>query len=120
MLGEGRLPDFDFFVGQVAEFLAFKNLPLPEGARCDLVVSNPGPGAEGLRPPGLWGTINLGDEPTSVVLLNLPCRQPVRLTLGPGEGCRLPRGGLILDGYSQDKQEPDVLLLISHPVTPSA
>jgi hypothetical protein len=38
---------------------------------------------------------------------------PVRLILGSGEDCRLPRGGLILDGYPADKQEPDVLLLIS-------
>ena len=38
---------------------------------------------------------------------------PIRLRLGPGEGLRLPPGGLILDGDATDKQEPDVLLLIS-------
>jgi len=38
---------------------------------------------------------------------------PVRLRLGPGEGFRLPPGGLILDGDATDKQEADVLLLIS-------
>jgi hypothetical protein len=38
---------------------------------------------------------------------------PIRLRLGPGEGFRLPAGGLILDGDATDKQEPDVLLLIS-------
>jgi hypothetical protein len=156
MLGEGSLPGFETFVGQVGEFLAFKGLPVPEGARCDVVVSSPGqrlvhwgpetpwPGGEG---PRLWGGINLGDEETSVVLINLPCRQleaelrrrapdqpspatvgelagrflracadypPVRLLLGPGEGCRLPQDGLILAGYLGSKQEPDVLLLISH------
>ena len=37
----------------------------------------------------------------------------MRLILGPGEGYRLPRGGLILGGYLGDKQEPDLLLLIS-------
>jgi hypothetical protein len=38
---------------------------------------------------------------------------PVHLRLGPREGFRLPSGGLILDGDATDKQEPDVLLLIS-------
>ena len=38
---------------------------------------------------------------------------PVRFRLGSGEGFRLPSGGLILDGDASDKQEPDVLLLIS-------
>jgi hypothetical protein len=42
---------------------------------------------------------------------------PIRLRLGPGEGFRLPSGGLILDGDATAKQEPDVLLLISeHPL----
>jgi hypothetical protein len=45
---------------------------------------------------------------------------PVRLILGPGEGYRLPQGGLILDGYREGKQEPDVLLLISHEGPPSS
>jgi hypothetical protein len=108
---------------------------------------------EDLRWPRLWGGINLGDEETSLVLINLPCRQldaelhrrfpdqpasavvgelvgrflrscsdypPVRLILRPGEGYRLPCGGLILDGYAADKQEPDVLLLISHETIRSA
>jgi hypothetical protein len=39
---------------------------------------------------------------------------PVRLMLRPGEGYRLPPGGLILDGCLEGKQEPDVVLLISH------
>jgi hypothetical protein len=158
-------------VSQVVDFLAFKSLPVPEGARCDVVVSNPGqpfvtwgpeanhpiglrcnlaaeapwPEVDGLRWPGLWGAINLGDEETSIVMINLACRQldaelhrrfpdqpssaavgklvgqflrfcsdypPVRLLLGPGEGYRLPRGGLILDGCLKNKQEPDVLLMI--------
>lgn len=156
VLGDCRLPGFETFVSQVGEFLAFKGLPFPEGARCDVVVSNPGqrfvhwgpwPWAEEHRWPRLWGGINLGDEETSVVLINLPCQQldaelrrrfpdqpspatvgelarwflrscsdypPVRLILGPGQGCRLPQGGLILDGYLESKSEPDVLLLISH------
>jgi hypothetical protein len=178
-LGDGRLPGFDAFVSQVVEFLAFKDLPVSEGARCDLVAKNPGPqivhggrevsdlvglhcslaprtpwpGGVALRGPGLWGAINLGDEPTSVVLINLSCRQldaellrrfpdhplpatvgelasqflrscpdypTVRVILGPGDGCRLPWGGLIVDSYSQGKQEPEMLMLISHEGTASA
>jgi hypothetical protein len=38
---------------------------------------------------------------------------PIRLRLGAGEGLRLPAAGLILDADATDKQEPDVLLLIS-------
>jgi hypothetical protein len=151
-LGDGRLPGLEAFVSQVAEFLALKALPVPEGARCDVVVSDPRQGlVSGLRwgvtpQPRPWGGINLGDEETSVVLINLPCGQlneglrrrfpdqpepaaagelaerflrgcsdypPVRLAIGPGEGYRLPRGGLILDSYLEGKQGPDVLLLIS-------
>jgi hypothetical protein len=171
-LEKGGIPGFETFVGQVVQFLDFKDLSLPEGTRCTVVVSNPGQrsvnwrseahgpggllsnlapsvpqrGGEEPRWPCLWGAINLGDEATSVVLINLPCRQleaelcrripdqtaaasvgelsgqflrscpdypPVRLILGPGEGYRLPRGGLISDAYLADKQEPDVLMLIS-------
>jgi hypothetical protein len=159
-LGTGPLPGFDAFVSQVVELLAFKGLPVPDGARCEAVVGGatqpfvsaglrcnlapwaPCPADED-RWPRLWGGINLGDEETSVVLINLPCAglrrlapeqpapasvgelverflrycpdyPPVRLVLGPGEGYRLPRGGLVLDGYRAGKQEPDVLLLISH------
>jgi hypothetical protein len=46
-------------------------------------------------------------------LSEFPDCPPIRLRLGPGEGFRLPSGGLILDGDATDKQEPDVLLLIS-------
>jgi hypothetical protein len=172
-LGDCQFPGFEQFVGQLGEFLSFKRLPLPEDARCDMVVSDsrqkgvlvgpetnqtrglnnslapssPWPFAEELRRPGLWGGINMGDEPTSVVLINLPCREldaqlrrrfpdeplpasvgdlserflrccsdypPVRLILGPGEGYRLPHGGLILEGNPEIKQEPDMLLMISH------
>src|SRR5262249_34833165 len=114
VLGDGRLPGLEAFVSQVAEFLVFKELPVPKGARCDVVVSKPGRQFVPWSPMA-WGGINLGDEQTSVVLINPSRRQgdAVRLTLGPGEGCRLPRGGLIVIGYPGDRQEPDVLLLIS-------
>lgn len=172
-LAAGHLPGFDAFANQVIEFLTFKGLPIPDSARCNVVVSDPtqrlvhwGPGAS--RPgglhcnvasdtpwpgqaernlPRLWGGINLGDEDTSVALVNLTCRQieselrshlpdeplpatvgelverflrshadypPLRLTLGPGEGFRLPNGGLTLSGYLEDKQESDIFLSITH------
>jgi hypothetical protein len=172
-LGDSELRGFNDFVDQVGEFLVFKGQAFPERARCDVVVSRPGqrsvrwdaeanrlaglscslaprapwPLVAETRPPRLWGGINLGDEETSFVLVNLPCSQlaaelrrrglhepspktvgelaerflrccadypPVRLVLGAGEGCRLPEGGLLVDGYPEGKQEPDVLLLISY------
>lgn len=170
ILGHGPLPGFETFVSRAGEFLAFKGLPIPEGARCDVIVTDPAQGfvrwgREPNRPGGfhpsldplapwpsaeahhgrrLWGAINLGDEATSLVFINLPwarlemelCRRfpdrtpaatvgelavrflrscpdypPVRLSLGPGEGCCLPRGGLILVGSLEGKQSPDVLLV---------
>ena len=46
-------------------------------------------------------------------LREFPDYPPVRLRLGSGKGLRLPSGGLIREGDATDKQEPDVLLLIS-------
>jgi hypothetical protein len=88
--------------------------------------------------PRLRAVVNLGDGPAAVVLFNLVLTSlavepapatvgelvaqvldgargypPVRLRLGPGEGCWLPRGGLILDGDATGADEPCVLLLIS-------
>jgi hypothetical protein len=165
------LDGFDAFAVEVARFLAFKELSVPEGAAFDLLVSKPGqrsihrPG----QPPGLrfsvagttslplsdearrlrlWGGINLSDEPTSLVFVNLPARgllaelgrrhpdalsigtldelaerfltlcpdyPPVRLRIEPGEGFRLPAGGLLADGCTLDKNEPDLLLLVVGP-----
>ena len=82
---------FDDFVAGVIEFLRFKRLPLPERCQFDVVASRPGQRSTrldptgalaGLRvnctpaasaPPGkrLVATMNLGDEATHVVLLNL-------------------------------------------------
>jgi hypothetical protein len=54
-----------------------------------------------------------GGELVGSFLREFPDCPPIRLRLGPGEGFRLPSGGLILDADATDKQEPDVLLLIS-------
>jgi hypothetical protein len=150
LLGTGPLPGFEAFVSQVADFLAFKDLPLPDGAHCDVVLSDPRQRFVSWSPPEgaprLWGGINLGDEDTSLVLVNLSYGQmraelhrrcpdqpapatagelarrfltscsdypPVRLILAPGEGFRLPPGGLIVGEDREGKQEPDVMLLIT-------
>lgn len=112
-LADVRLPGFEGFVGQVVEFLAFKGLNVPEGARCDVVVSD---AASLVQRPDetLWGEVNLGDEPTSVVL---PGEPAVRLLLGPGEGYHRPPSAPPLEPYLADKQEPDVRLRITAPGT---
>ena len=108
---------FDAFAASVARFLEFKELSLPEGASLELLVSKPGqravPELSAGRP--LWGTINLGDEPTSLVFENVPGQElRVRLLMESGEGCRFPTGGFRVDGYTLDKVEPDVLLLLRY------
>jgi hypothetical protein len=100
-LGVGQLAGFDAFANQVAEFLAFKELPMPPGVRCDVVVSDveqqanqlssktnrntgfycnlapwtPWPWEDEHAWPRQWGGINLGDEHTAITLINLPCAQ---------------------------------------------
>jgi hypothetical protein len=157
---------FQAFLRGVVDFCRFKGLPLLPTCACDLVVTAPGrvstrvdaaagclaglafdlppacslPPAEGTTRP--LGAVNLGDEPTSLVLLNLPgarlrdrlCTAPgvcptlgelarqfltsfpayplVRVLLRPGDGYWLPAGGAVTDGYTLDKQEPDVLLVV--------
>jgi hypothetical protein len=73
--GEGG--PYRAFVDGVIEFLRFKQVPLPSRCRVDVTASRPG------QPATRWGTasgnafdrvagiINLGDEPTHLVLLNL-------------------------------------------------
>jgi hypothetical protein len=172
--GIGRLPGYDAFLSQIADFLAFKGLAINDPVSCDIVITRPGQRSVRWDPevgralglactlppqtpcaslqsqsrcgPRLWGAINLGDEPTSFVLIHPPCRaiaerlrrdfperpppatlgalidqflracpdvSPVRVSLHPGEGLRLPCDALLADGFPQDKQEPDVLLLIT-------
>jgi hypothetical protein len=171
LAGTTHLDGFEVFVGEVASLLAFKELPVPDGASFDLVASQPGQrsirwNAGGARPEGLafdvsaqtpwppcpegrparlWGGINLGDEAISVVLVNLAAQQmhdllarglhdlvpratlgelaerflrhfpaypPVRLRIEPGEGYRLPAGGVLVDACTLDMEGPAVLLLI--------
>jgi hypothetical protein len=171
LAGTTHLEGLDVFVREVASLLAFKELPVPDGASFDLLASQPGQrsirwNAGGARPEGLafdvsprtpwppcregrparlWGGINLGDEAISVVLVNLaaqhmhdrlamsfpgvapaathgelaerflarlPDYPAIRLRIEPGEGYRLPAGGVLVDGCTLDMQGPAVLLLI--------
>jgi hypothetical protein len=68
-----------------------------------------------LRHPGQPPPPTVG-ELVGSFLREFPHCPPVRLRLGPGEGFRLPSGGLILDADATDRHEPDVLLLISEMV----
>jgi hypothetical protein len=123
---------FDDFGRAMAEYLRFKGVPLPPMCSFAALAVAPGQpstrGARGLAEPEAHtlGEINLGDEPTTVVFLNLPCWPRVdrfverfgdyplvRLTLYPGEGYWLPMGGLLADGSTLGKQEVDVRLRIS-------
>lgn len=97
----GQLPGFDSFVARVGEFLAFKGFTLPDDADFNLVVSKAAvragsdagllgcvefarerPWADGNPRPRDWGTINLGDEETSVALINLPFGRMAEELLG--------------------------------------
>ena len=172
--GAGRLPGYDGFLARVADFLAFKDLAIRDPVNCEVVVSRPGQRSvrwdaaagralglgctvepqtpctslpsNSMCRPRLWGAINLGDEATSFVLIDPPCRNmaqilrrdladpappatlgalieqflcarpdvaPLRVILRPGEGLRLPCEAMLVDGFPDGKQEPDVLLLIT-------
>jgi hypothetical protein len=160
---------FQAFLRDVVDFCRFKGLPLLPTCVFDVVVTAPGRASTRVDPvagclaglafdlpptcsvppaeetPRPLGAVNLGDETTSLVLLNLPAarlqeRLPaapgaagvcptlgelarrfltsfpayplVRVLLRPGDGYWLPAGGVVTDGYTLDKQEADVLLLV--------
>jgi len=96
--GATPLAGFSGLAERIGEFLAFKRLPAPDGARWDAVLSDPTqaltPWCLDARRPGglrcsmppwvpwslaaesswpcLWGGVNLGDEATSLVAVQLP------------------------------------------------
>jgi len=100
---EGFLPRLWAVVNLGDEDTRLVLIPLPmQGLAANLALRHPG------QPmPGTVG------ELVGRFLREFPNYPPLRLRLGPGEGFRLPSGGLILDADATDKQEPDVLLLIS-------
>jgi hypothetical protein len=115
---QGEVPPegFNAFVAQVAQFLAFKQLPVPVSAVFDLIVSSPGQAPVPGSSP-LWGLINLGEDPASLVFVNVPAEDcpPVRIALEPGEGLRFPRDGVLVSSDSVDREQPDLLLVVRPP-----
>jgi uncharacterized protein len=112
--------DFDVFAGEVARFLAFKQLTLPVGAAVELAVNLPGQTVV-LAAPSLWGLINLGEDAAAVVLENGPgghaatCADgPVRIHTEAGEGIRLPAGRPV-GSVRLGGDESQVWLLIQRP-----
>jgi hypothetical protein len=119
---QGTIPPdgFSAFAAEVARFLAFKELPLPAGAVCELVVIPPQQTAT-LATTSLWGLINLGEDAASVVLLKEPAQQdsarealPVRFQFEPGEGVRIP-AGVLLASVPVEKEQSEVWLVIRLP-----
>jgi hypothetical protein len=106
MLEQGEAAEgFDAFASEVGWFLAFKQLPAPEGAIFELVLHAAGGKVE---PRGLWAVVNLGDAPVVVAVPGL------RVRLGAGEGGRLPEG-VAADVIAPEGDAPDVLLLVRRP-----
>jgi hypothetical protein len=149
---DGCADGFDRFVADVLDFLRFKRLPLPRRCRCEVTAAQPGQhstrvGADGAAaglgvgpaPPAsrLVCAVNLGDEATHLVLLNLllpdlpatpntvapaealanffsvtPDYPLVRVRLDPGEGLWLPQAGVAYDGDTTGKEDPDMVLTV--------
>jgi len=95
-----RIAGYQRFVAAVLEFLRFKRLPLP--AQCEADVTASRPDLKGTRldpetgelsglalaaagPRHTVGVINLGDEATHLVLLNLPSQLMRALLAGASE-----------------------------------
>jgi hypothetical protein len=97
--------DFDAFATELASFLTFKQLLLPERAVIESVLHARG-GVFDAR--DVWAVVNMGDEPVSVGLPG------VRLRLGAGEGCRMP-AGIESEVQPPSGDVPDVLLLVRRP-----
>jgi len=137
---------FEKVFADIVEFLRFKRVPLPDRVSLEVTVSAPdassasgaGLGVGGRQPLGL---VNLGDEPSHVVLLDLPPRtlaarlaaaadelaptelvarylrrfpqEPfLRVRLAPGEGLWLSPRGVVHDRYTRGKRDLDVFLSI--------
>jgi hypothetical protein len=111
----GHVPGFEAFVSLLVDFFAFKEVPVPQRLRCDVVVSRAGQRST-LREvggPALWGVINLGDDATSVELVGSHSDDAsVRFALEPGEGFRLPAADLVIQCGAEDRSDPDVLLAV--------
>jgi len=140
---------FEKVFSDVVEFLRFKRLPLPERVSLEVTASVSGmsstsPSGLGLGMPGrqTLGLVNLGDEASSIVLLDLPPltlaaqlgaagreltphelvtrylgafpqQRCLRVRLAPGEGLWLSRLGVVHDGNTCGKRDLDVMLSVA-------
>jgi len=100
VLPPGQDEGYRRFVAAVLEFLRFKRLPLPARCEADLLASRPdlrgsrldpttgelsGLGFSGPASRRTMGMINLGDETTHLVLLNVPAQGMRALLAQDGE-----------------------------------
>lgn len=134
VIGDGRLPGFDSFASDVTEFLAFKGLTLPEGARLSVVVTtadersrnNGGvlgvshtlaarPWADEASNYGPWGAINLGDEDSAVALINLSVGQMAEVLRGefPDDPLPMTAGELAAHFLRSYPDYPAVLMTLA-------
>jgi len=117
----GELSGYETFLREVAAFARFKGVPLLPASRYDILARPPGqrsPLGKDTDPARLIALVNLGDEPTGMVLWNRPVDLApmdyplVRVLLQPGDGCWLPAGCGAWPACTTDKADLDVLLLI--------
>jgi hypothetical protein len=132
-------PDAGPLAQAFADFAQFKRIPLPARCSFDVVLTPPGQPAAGTAGPAGQGRVvagvNLGDERTTLVLLNLPPARleerlgppaeglverflaacpgypQVRLALDAGEGAWLPPGAIVLDRCPSER-DVDVWLAL--------
>jgi hypothetical protein len=97
---------------EVAGFLEYKSLAPPAGAVFEVVARRAGE-TEDPRLCLDWGVANLGDEATHSEVVVGGSR--LRLRLEPGEGYRLPKGGLQAAACTQGQAGPDLRLVIRRP-----
>jgi hypothetical protein len=139
---------FQKFAAEVLEYFQFKQLPLPQACALEVVVTAPGQPSTRPRQGGLTaaqpfanllGAVNLGDEESALVFLNLGAAElsartkataatiheqalafltensdyPLtRVMLRPAEGFWLPRHTIVMDGDTRGRTEIDVQLVI--------
>jgi hypothetical protein len=142
--GAGRLPGYDAFLAQLADFLAFKELAIDDPVSCEVVVSRPGqrsvrwdPAAgralglgctvapqtpctslesRSLCRPRLWGAVNLGDEATSFVLIDPPCRTMARMLRHDFPDCAPPATlGDLIEQFLRASPDVSPVRVILHP-----
>lgn len=133
------------YAREVVEYLRAQGLPAPADTAAEAVVTAPDrrttrDGLDGSvdvrRGGGLIAGVNLGDEPTAVVFLNLPpaamrAKTPaqdrwlaktflaahpdyplVKVRLDPGEGYWLPAAGAVFDHWTLGQNEVGVLIVL--------